>query len=100
MTPQSSGTMTGGDSGPGVETVPPCTLLPAVRATFKSRLGQGVPVDSARISWCFHCKSLAAPHLSCRGGFYVINTPHSPNFLASLSKSQRLLTVILSSWLE
>ena len=56
MTPQkqspwSSGTMTGGDSGPGKETVPHRTLLPAVRrAMFESRLGWVVPVDSARIS--------------------------------------------------
>lgn len=36
--------MRGGDSGPGVETVPQRTLLPAVRrATFESRLGWGVP---------------------------------------------------------
>lgn len=44
----------------------------------------------------------AWPHLTFHVGvaFMSRNAPHPPNFLASLSKSQRLLTVILSSWLE
>lgn len=100
MTPQSSGTMTGGDSGPEVETVPPRTLLPAGSATFKSRLRRGCRWTVPGSLGVFTVKAWL--HLTFHVGvaFMSCNVPHPTNFPASLSKSQRLLTVILSSWLE
>lgn len=93
--------MTGGDSGPGKETVPHRTLLPAVGGQCLSPGWDG---------WClwivpgslsvFTVKAWPPLNFHVGAAFMSRNTPPPPTFLASLNKSQCLLTVILSSWLE